>query len=246
MKRRRVNECFTPGAIAGVVNDKKRIQEELDNIFSKLKCLEPSSFLKNDIPVDEDKALLLLSSRMSFTGVLILKLALDHVPRTYSATARGTSTPICFSFVADIMTRMGVPISPTTAQTSCDFLERYCKNFLTSSFALGDNLWTLTGEKDYAYNKFISPPVESCLKCDEPLRMHNRPTEATVHGPTGPLPSSKITLECKDCKTTYGIGHFTDASGRHFYPKGIQSPLIEASNVTYMDRNFYKWIPSLG
>ena len=104
----------------------------------------------------------------------------------------------------------------------------------------------LTEEKDYRYNKFISPPVESCLKCDESLTMHNQPSKAIVHGTTGPLPASKVTLECKNCKTTYGIGHFSDEDGHHFYPSDKQSPLIEASNVMYMERNFYKWIPSLG
>ena len=97
---------------------------------------------------------------------------------------------------------MGVQILPTKAKTSCNFLEHYCKNFLTSSFTLGDYLWTLTGERDYRYNKFISLPGEFCLKCEEPLQMHNQQTKATVHGPTGPLPASKISHECKDCKRT--------------------------------------------
>lgn len=47
--------------------------------------------------------------------------------------------------------------------------------------------------------------------------------------------SQKINLEYKVCKTTYGIEHFTNQSRSHIYPKGIQWPLIEASNESYMD-----------
>ena len=102
MKKQHLAECFTPDAIAGQVSDTKCIQEELDDIFLKLKHLELSSFFKN-IPLNIDKALLLLYSHMSFNGVLILRLASDHIPRTYNATTRGTSTPIRFSFIADNM-----------------------------------------------------------------------------------------------------------------------------------------------
>lgn len=76
--------------------------------------------------------------------------------------------------------------------------------------------------------------------------MHNQLTNAIVYGATGTLPASKFTLECKACKTSYGVGHFSDESGRNVYPKKIQLPLIEASNVTYMDKDFCKWIPSFG
>lgn len=219
MKKRRLAACFTPDAIAGQVAERKRVQDELEDIFLKLKRFDSSWILKNKVEMNEDQALLLLASLISFYGVVNLKLALDHVPSSYCATTRGTSTPIRILFVADIMSKKGFPMTPSDAKTYSEFLERYCKNFLSSSIALGEVLWTLTAEKDCRYNKFISPPVESCLKCDESLTMHNQPSKAIVHGAAGPLPASKITLECKDCKTTYGICHFSDKNGRHFYPR---------------------------
>ena len=169
-----------------------------------------------------------------------------HVPPTLSKTMRGSSVPIRFSFVSDIMSKIGFPLSLAEAKSSFEFLKRYCPKCLSSSVALGDILWSLTGDNGCHFTKFITSLVESCLKCEERLQMHNNPTKAIVHGSMGPLPASKITLECKECITTYGIGHFTDESGALIYPRGIQSPFIEASNVSYMNRDFYKWIPSLG
>lgn len=246
MKRRRLGECFTPEAIASKLSERKRVQEELDAVFSRLKSWDLAELVANNIAVSEDQAMQLISAKLSVHGLLSLKLALDHVPRTYSAKTRGTSTSIREFLVSEIMKKKGFPLSPADVKSYVLVVERFCPTFLSSTLDIGDILWELSGESEYRFNRFITPPVESCLKCEETLSMHNQPSKAIVHGVTGPLPASKVTLECKSCKTTYGVGHFSDESGRHFYPKEKQSPLIEASNVTYMDRNLYKWIPSLG
>ena len=240
--KRRLAQSFTPEAIARRQSEQKRTQDDIDATFDKLKSLwNPADF--NDLTLTEDQALLLISSKLSFFGVLVLKLALNHVPVTYRTTIRGTSTPICYSLVAAIMSKKGFSVSPCDVQKYAEVLERFCQNFLFSTLQLQDVLWKLTAEGEYRYNQFIAPPVESCLKCDEALGMHNRPSKAVVFGSGGPLLASKITLECK---IQYGVGHFSDENGRHLYPRKIQSPLIEASNVSYMERDLYRWIPSLG
>ena len=114
----------------------------------------------------EDQALLLLSATMGLHDVVILKLALDHVPPTLSKTMRGSSVPIRFSFVSDIMSTIGFPLSLAEAKSSFEFLERYCPKFLSSSVALGDILWSLTGDNGCHFTKFITSLVESCLKCE--------------------------------------------------------------------------------
>lgn len=171
-------ECFTPDAIAGRIDNRKRLQEEVDSVFSKLRSLDISLITANNLVMTEDEALLLISSKLSFYGVVTLKVALDHVPRTYKATPKGASTPIRYSLIADIMNKKGFSLSPIEVQRYSELLESFCKNFLSSSLELGEILWQLTGEKDCRFNKFISPPVECCLKCDESLSMHNRPTDA--------------------------------------------------------------------
>lgn len=56
---------------------KKRIQEGIDGKFSKLNHLDPSLILKNNISLNEDQALLLLSWWMSLHSVVIFNLAFD-------------------------------------------------------------------------------------------------------------------------------------------------------------------------
>lgn len=148
----------------------------------------------------KDQALALMSSKLTFYGVVMSKLALDHVPRTYSATAKGESTSIRFMLISDIMNKKGFSASVIEVQKFAQLLEQFCKKFLSSSLELGEILWKLTEERDCCFNKFISPPVECCLKCDDSLLTHNQPTKAIVYGATGPLPATKITLECKPSK----------------------------------------------
>jgi len=88
-KKRRLAACFTPDAIAGQVAERKRVQDELEDIFLKLKHFDSSWILKNKVEMNEDQALLLLASLISFYGVVNLELALDHVPSSYCATTRG-------------------------------------------------------------------------------------------------------------------------------------------------------------
>ena len=132
MKKHQLVAYFTPDAIAGQVAERKRVQDELEDIFLKLKRLDSSWILKNNEAINEDKALLLLSLQISY-GVVNLELALDHVPSSYSATTRGTSTPILFVFVTDMMHKKGFPMTPTDAKTYSEVLECYCRNFLSSN-----------------------------------------------------------------------------------------------------------------
>ena len=246
MKKRRLGECFLPDAITNRVAERKSEQDKLDNVFKTMNSVDIVGLREKNLVISEDHALLLLSSRLTFLGVVTLKFCLEHVPKTYSAVQRDTGAPIRFTFMADIMRKKGFMLSPLEVQQYVLMLEVYCPNFLSSVLDFTDALWMLTEESSYRYNKFIAPPVETCLKCENALSMHNLPSKAVVYGATGPLPASKITLECRRCKINYGVGNFADDSGHHLYPKNMESLLIEGSNVTYMDRRLYKWIPSLG
>ena len=84
--KRRLAECFQPDSITRQIEGKKRIQEEINAAISKLKSLDPSFVMRNNVFLKEDQALLLLSATMGLHGVVILKLALDHVPPTLSKT----------------------------------------------------------------------------------------------------------------------------------------------------------------
>lgn len=245
MKKRRLAQCFSPDAITQRLAERQRAQDDLNATLLRLQAIDVFSLVERNSSLNENQTLLLLASKLTFSGVVTLKMALKHVPSSYSIVRRGKNVPLRYVLVSDIVRKNGLELSPIEVQTYGGILESCCPSFSSSVFELDDSLWKLTGEGDTRYNRFISPPVQCCLTCDAGLTVQNAPSNAIVFEGTGPFPATKITLECHNCNTKYGIGYFSNESGKHLYPEKFQSHLVEASTVTYMDKNLYKWIPSL-
>lgn len=175
---------------------------------------------------------------------------MNHVPCTYTMRCRefegfplrtvlihNIVTACCSSRSLDSLANVHLYVS---------FLEKYCTEFLCSPEVLPhDKLWKLCENGGYRYTKFLSPPTKSCLNCGEGITMHNPPSKAKLFTLQGPIPASKITLERKGCKISYGITQFTDSTGAHFYPNSISSHVIQMTNTSYMTQELYRWIPSL-
>lgn len=123
-----------------------------------------------------------------------------------------------------------------------EILETYCPNFLKK---LSLEFWDLTKSENVNFNKFLMPPVKTCLRCSKSLAMRNYPAKVKLFTTEGPLPCSKITLECRNCSCVYGLYNYSDSAGSHYYPAEINIKLVEASNVTYVESKLYKWFPSL-
>ena len=205
------------------------------------------SVIERKVDLTEDQVLILLSLKITFRGLIMLKMALDHVPSFFGTISRGSKLPLRFSLVHTILEKNGLRLSPNEVEKYACILKQCCPAFLAMKFNFGESLWHLTKEGSVRYNRFIGPPIESCLECEEALVMKNPvPSNAVVYGIKGPLPASKATLVCNRCKITYGVGSYSTGNGRKLYPKKMESSLVEASNLTYMDRDLYKWIPSLG
>ena len=243
MKRRRLAQSFLPETIEKRLAEREQAETKCTEALDALSSLDISLFSK-DVKISEEQALLLLSAKLTFVGVVRLKMAVDHVPTAINMKSRAANAPLRFSLVSEILAADGISMDSGEVQQYAEILQRYCPYFCQFGFDLSDTLWKLTSEGKFHFNKFISPPVELCLSCHGHLTMHRQPTNAIVYGNTGPVPASKIALECRNCNMTYGIGSYSDGRGKHLYPG--RHGLIEVSNKTYVDRKLYEWIPSLG
>ena len=246
MKKRRLAASFTPEAIRNRLDDRRQEQAELNSALASLQAIDITSVYKRNLVVDEQQALLLLSCKVTFEGVILLKMALDHIPCSFSVIPRGTNVSLRVSLVHNILAKNGIDLSVSDVELCAEILERCCPVFSSRKISLDDSLWKLTEEGTYNYNRFIGPPVQSCLACEGALVMKNSPSKAVVYESMEPKPATKVTLVCNSCKTTYGLSSYHDERGQHLYQKAIESHLVEASNVTYMERSLYKWIPCLG
>ena len=98
------------------VAERKSEQDKLDNVFKTLNSVDIWGLREKNLIISEDHAFSLLSSRLTFLGVVTLKFCLEHVPKTYSAVQRDKGAPIRFTFMADIMRKKGFMLSPLEVQ----------------------------------------------------------------------------------------------------------------------------------
>lgn len=245
MKRRRKGDCFLPEVVKQRLEEQSRIQEDVNLKVDSLKNINIS-----DLPssLSEDDALTILTSKIPLSQVIFLKMAMDHVPKTLRSTKRGSSVCLRYTLISHLLARCEWA-SPENVRTYVQFLEKYCNQFCSTNHGqlFSDYVWE-ANDKDNRFSKFVVPPVDSCVSCGKLLTMHNMPTKAVVYGISGPEPASKVTLECRHCHIHYGISNYLDqtGTGRHFYSAQLRNDLIEISNVTYMEKALYRWIPSLG
>lgn len=169
---------------------------------------------------------------------------MEHVPSCYNMVLKGTNVSQRLFFIETILATKGISYSIDDLDHYVKYLSKFCPSFLANLGTSATELFDLSNTR---YNRFLAPPVWSCLSCGQTLKMHNAPSKAMVFGLAGSLPSTKITLECRDCAIQYGIGKYCNSKGHHYYPKEQRNTrIVEVSNVTYIDHDLYKWIPSLG
>ena len=235
-------------------NLQSKFQEEkrnLNAVRERLKVVNEIDLARvsDSCALKEDEALQLLASKLSIKGLLDLRDAIQHIPKNIPRIVNGISLRL--SFIFKIFQRLPSQhldnMSMADFETYVKFIETYCPVFITAKKPSADHLWRLTQTEDLPFNKFITPPVARCFQCEKDLTIRNNPSQAKVFTLDGPIPCTKVTLECRCCSYVYGVCNYSDKSGSHFYPKSDEYDvdIIEVSNVTYVDAKLYKWFPSL-
>lgn len=90
-------------------------------------------------------------------------------------------------------------------------------------------------------------PVMYCLNasCDGRGLAVYESTNVTIFTINGPMPTTKINLKCSKCTTNYSYSKFGNkfSSGDRYYNK--ECPLVEASDVVFLDCKLYHLFASL-
>ena len=244
-KKRKNTESFSLESLEKRFMAKQAFRNELSANMAFLRGIEISRMEQ----VEEEEALVILSSKITFQGVIFLKTAIQHIPKTFVMKCSdygGASlrSVLIYEMVSASQTSLS-SLSKEEIDCYVNFLESSCPNFIASSPLPDEQLWNMSEGGKYCFTKFLAPPVSRCLCCDGNVTMHNPPSKAKVFTLQGPIPATKITLECRPCKMSYGIARYTNDRGSHYYSKELSLDLIEVSNTTYLSGQLYKWLPSL-
>ena len=84
MKKRRLAQCFSPDAITQCLAERQRAQDDLNATLLHLQAIDVFSLVERNSSLNENQTLLLLASKLTVSGVVTLKMALKHVPSSYS------------------------------------------------------------------------------------------------------------------------------------------------------------------
>lgn len=254
MAGRQPKKKRTSGLVFNFDEVKARVESKNDYVrdvrqrLNALKEVDLCRLISDTCNLTEDEALQLLASKLSVNGLYNLRRAINHVPDNITRVVDGTSmrSTLIFKLFESLSSPNSENITIQDLSLYTQFAEMYCSSFL--SVKENDNhLWKLTEKENLSFNKFLTPPVSLCMHCNKKLSMRNNPCKAKLFTLNGPIPCTKVTLECRDCGHIYGICNYSDAMGTHFYPRAINNgvELVEVSGVTYFEQKLYEWFPSL-
>ncbi|CAB3985930.1 Hypothetical predicted protein [Paramuricea clavata] len=245
-KKRKCVNLLNYEAIKEKATVDKEYIEGIRERISKLKDVDIERLLSGAVNLCEDEALHILSAKLSVRCLYFLCDAIRHVPDNVNRVTNGI--PVRTNYIFKLFTSMAAAngqcakVSIDELSTYIKFIEKYCDAFLRH-VDNEEHLWQLTKKEEITFNKFLTPPVSICSSCEKNLTVRNNPSKAKLFTLEGPIPCTKITLECRRCSHVYDICNYTDTSGTHFYVE--PADIVEISDVTFMEMNLYKWFPAL-
>ena len=175
-----------------------------------------------DDRLDQSQMLALLVMYFGLMPLLLARYAINKIPATMPVNMKKKIFTAFFP-------------SQTTAEV--DFLMNnlaIVSEFMTSA-TLEDNVHNACLSTGIPFYEILCPPVEKCVKCDRKLTIHNQPAQVTIFKLTGPVPGLKLTSKCPSCGLIYKYAQYgNNTEGFQFYSE--RRPLVEASNVAYLER----------
>ena len=220
------------GLIAKVSRTRK-VQEHIN----ELRGVEMKAILEKDYDLCENEILNIIAFKLTVQGLNNMRKALQHVPANITRIVDGTSMrhELVLGIFKSISGEPNNAISMDDLMLFANVLEKNCPTFMSQK---GDF-------PSIELKKYLSPPVSTCINCDKKLSMRNNPSSAILFTLNGPVCCAKVSLECRDCSIKYGVCKYSDEHGARYYHSHLTLDIIEVSNVTYIHKDLYKWMPSL-
>lgn len=245
-KKKRISSLFDFDNVKAEMEEQNKYFADFREHLEALRNTDIKRIM-SDASLKEDEALQFLACKLSVESLNNLKVAIQHVPENIPRVVDGISLRLSYIYkIFSTFSSKHGGTQPTIEEVGLyvKFMETHCPCFLSKQDHLAD-FWTLTEKEHTPFNKFLTPPVRTCRRCQGLLTMRNYPAKVKLFTTDGPIPCSKITLECRGCSCVYGVCNFTDKLGTHFYPAETQIEMVEVSNVSYIELKLYKWFPSL-
>ncbi|CAB3985836.1 Hypothetical predicted protein [Paramuricea clavata] len=248
MASKRPKVDFSPEAILREIRKGKELFNSINSLKSNLSVKKVSELLRLRCKENDIDAASLLSLMFGFDMVSWVMATIQHVPRVFSRR-KNSCAKIIFEIANKLCQEkhLSLPV--------VDEMVKYIEEFVpelnvleTQQTRFEDALSSLNGKDGVNYGGFIAPPVEDCMLRGTVLTSPNALSSCTLYTVNGPKPCTNLSLRCQGCKVSYGrsMTHYSSGNAS-YYPKEIirKDNLVEVTNVVYMEKKLYRWIPSL-
>lgn len=248
MASKRAKVDFSPEAILREIREGKELFDSINSLKSNLTVKRISELLRLRRRENDIDAASLLALMFGFDTVSWVMAAIQHVPRVFSRRKNSRAKIIC-DIANSLCQEKHLSLSVVDEIVKC--IEEFVPelNVLeTQRTRFEDALASLNGKDGINYGGFIAPPVEDCTLCGTALTAPNALSSCILYTVDGPKPCTKLSLRCQGCKVSYGRSMKHHSSGNaSYYPKDVtrKDSLVEVTNVVYMEKKLYRWIPSL-
>ena len=252
MAAKRARVSCSPDSFLKEIREVKVLLDSIKTFSSQLNLSKLAEAIKlKERKIDFDPAAV-IALMFGYETITWIMTAICHVPKAFERGKNMRSAIILE--IVDLL----CPDKKFTALSLNEivsFIEEFVPNCstllvpeLTRSRKFEEALRQLTKKGGLQYGAFISSPVTECSSCGSLLCAPNPPSSCTLYTCRGPKPATKLTLRCQGCKISYGMSMTTQKSGvSSYYPQNVtvSSEFIEVTNVVYMEKKLYRWIPSL-
>ena len=248
MASKRAKVGFSPEVILREIREGKQLFESIKSLKSNLTIKKISELLRLRRRENDIDAASLLALMFGFDTVMWVMAAIQHVPRVFFRR-KNSRARIIFDIANSLCQEKHLSLS--VIDEIVKFIEEFVPelNVLeTQRTRFEDALASLNGKDGIGYGSFIAPPVEDCALCGTARTAPNALSSCILYTVDGPKPCTKLSLRCQGCKVSYGRSMRSHSSGNaSYYPKDVtkKDTLVEVTNVVYMEKKLYRWIPSL-
>ncbi|CAB4001986.1 Hypothetical predicted protein, partial [Paramuricea clavata] len=238
---------FSAEAILRKIQERKELLNHINTLKGQLVLEQVTDSLRSLKKHVNFDVVGLLAFMFGFDAIMWIMLAIRHVPKTF-ARYKNSRCNIIFTIIDHLCP---CRFSVTLVDDIVCFLEEFAPEspFLGNYSAVFEEaLCTLSKREKLNFGGFIVPPVEDCLRCGSILSAPNPRSSCTLYTITGPKQCAKLVLRCKDCKVSYGRSMIAEGKGNasyYFEAIAAADDLIEVTNVVYMEKRLYRWLPSL-
>jgi hypothetical protein len=240
-KKRKPASKFDFDAVRASVNAKANRTRRVRELINELREIDMNEIVSKGYDLTENEILEIVGAKLTSQGLFNLRKAIQHVPANITRIVDGTAMRYVFilNVFKSLSPRSDISVEEIMLLGSA--LESYCPVFMSNKDEIQES--DLPSRN---IEKYLTPPVSTCTKCDKKLSMRNNPSSAVLFTLNGPVPCSKVSLDCRDCGIHFGVCKYSDNDGTRFYPANeFDLNVIEVSNVTYIHQDLYKWMPSL-